>query len=148
MSEVHANVPVPGQIANSTLTEPTPQPIIASPAQRLTMPEYLDWHMILDHELSQLSRPETGVIGSVGFVGLGGVIGLAASFFEALEKVNGSPPIPLSIGDIVSVCMFVGSTVIAGLCLLIFGLAVFRNRGLARTIRSRQKQPFGSQGQD
>ena len=38
---------------------------LETPPQRFSMPEFVDWHMILDHELSQLTRPETGVIGSV-----------------------------------------------------------------------------------
>jgi hypothetical protein len=59
-----------------------------SPEQRMTVPEFVDWHMILDHELSQLSRPETGVIGSLGFVGLGSAPGLVGPFFGALEKAQ------------------------------------------------------------
>lgn len=41
---------------------------------RVSTPEFVDWHMMLDQELSQLSRPDQGVFGSLGFVGLGAAL--------------------------------------------------------------------------
>lgn len=113
-----------------------------SPAQRFSMPDYVDWHMILDHELSQLTRPETGIIGSLGFVGLGGAIGLAPAFFSVVAKVKAPIAEQVSASDIVSVGCFVASGVIAIICLIIFGLSLYRNRGLAGAIRARKKQMF------
>lgn len=113
---------------------------LESPAQRFSMPDFVDWHMILDHELSQLTRPETGVIGSVGFVGLGGAIGLAPNFISVMSNIRSSTPVPISPSDITSALCFVASGVIAIICLVIFGLSLYRNRGLAGDIRARKKQ--------
>ena len=118
---------------------------LESPAQRFSMPDYVDWHMILDHELSQLTRPETGVIGSIGFVGLGGAIGLAPAFSTILSKPGKTPVEPITTADVVSIVCFAASVVIAVLCLFIFGLSVYRNRGLATAIRARKKQKLPSQ---
>lgn len=115
-----------------------------SPAQRLSMPEFVDWHMILDHELSQLTRPETGVIGSLGFVGLGGAIGLAPTFVAVLSNVQASPPKPVTVPDIAAVGCFAVSFAVALICLVIFGLSVYRNKGLATSIRERKKQDFST----
>ncbi|MER9079494.1 hypothetical protein [Mesorhizobium sp. M0895] len=117
---------------------------LASPAQRFSMPEFVDWHMILDHELSQLTRPETGIIGSIGFVGLGGAIGLASAFFSVLSKIGATPSVPVTVSDMVSVGCFVASSVIAVICLVIFALSLYRNRGLAGDIRARKKQRLPS----
>ncbi|MES0034662.1 hypothetical protein NKJ74_05185 [Mesorhizobium sp. M0046] len=117
---------------------------LESPAQRFSMPEFVDWHMILDHELSQLTRPETGIIGSIGFVGLGGAIGLAPAFFSVLSKIGAAPPEPAMVADVVSIGCFVASFVIAVVCLFIFALSLYRNRGLAGDIRARKKQRLPS----
>ncbi|TGP14426.1 hypothetical protein EN828_27080 [Mesorhizobium sp. M2D.F.Ca.ET.185.01.1.1] len=117
---------------------------LESPAQRFSMPEFVDWHMILDHELSQLTRPETGIIGSIGFVGLGGAIGLAPAFFSVLTKIETAQHEPVVVADVVSIGCFVASAVIAIICLIIFALSLYRNRGLAGDIRARKKQMLPS----
>ncbi|TPL97310.1 hypothetical protein [Mesorhizobium sp. B2-3-10] len=96
--------------------------------------------MILDHELSQLTRPETGVIGSVGFVGLGGAIGFLPSFVAIMSYTEATPPKPTAPPDIMPALCFVACGVIAVICLVIFGLSVYRNKGLAGNIRARKKQ--------
>ena len=113
---------------------------LESPAQRFSMPDFVDWHMILDYELSQLTRPETGIIGSIGFVGLGGAVGLAPSFISVMSKIGSTVPQPVSPSDITAALCFVASGVIAVICLIIFGLSLYRNRGLATNIRARKKQ--------
>ncbi len=80
-----------------------------NPTQRVSVPEYLDWHMILDYELDQLSQPETGVIGPVGFTGAGAAIGLVGQFAAVVAKVRASPLVPVEATDLVSVCAFAAS---------------------------------------
>ena len=104
------------------------------PTSRVSMPEFVDWHMILDAELSQLSAPETGVLGSVGFTALGGALGLLPLFMEAKEKLGVAP---MGTQDFVYACSFVGCLVLAIICLVIFGIRRSRNYGLAARIRNR-----------
>lgn len=115
------------------------KPILEGPAQRFTMPEFLDWHMILDHELNQLSRPETGVIGSLGFVGLGAVVGLIPAVSGVFEKIGSSPPASISGAETATLMVFSGCVVLALGCLLIFGLSIYRNSGLTTVIKARKK---------
>ena len=96
--------------------------------------------MILDQELSQLSQPETGVIGSIGFTAAGGFIGLFPASLAGLEKVEKGQI--LSVGELASVAACTGSFALAGACLVIFGLARWRNRDLASSIRTRHRQNF------
>jgi hypothetical protein len=102
--------------------------------------------MILDQELSQLSRPDQGVFGSLGFVGLGAALGLLAPFIAVLGKIGATAtantPIPTFSGsDVAYIATFAGSCVLAAVCLTIAGVAWFRNRGLAAEIRKRTKHP-------
>jgi hypothetical protein len=113
---------------------------------RISRPEFVDWHMILDQELSQLSRPEQGVFRSLGFVGLGGALGLLAPFIGVLGKIGATAtanaPMPTFSGsDVAYIATFAGSCVLAAVCLTIAGVAWFRNRGLAAEIRKRTKHP-------
>ena len=112
------------------------------PPMSVSMPEQIDWHMILDHELSQLSRPETGVIGSFGFVGLGGAIGLIPQFVSTIEKTKAQPPAAITEGDIACIAAFFGCIVLAAICLAIFGLFWYRNKSLADQIRKRTRRGF------
>ena len=117
-----------------------PTPVTGlSPAQRVSTPNHLDWHMIQDHELSQLSGVETGTVASLGFVGMGAAIGLAGPFLAALSKITANPPIPVSLPDIYYLVSLSGSMVLALVCLVIAGLAKWRNKGLAAEIRRRPK---------
>ncbi|TXN34568.1 hypothetical protein FV227_14630 [Methylobacterium sp. WL119] len=113
---------------------------VPAPKGRISVAEFVDYHMILDNELSQLSRPETGIVGSFGFAGFGGALGLAPAFYEAWSKLpKDGQPVMFKQGEIITVSLFVGSFVICIVCLIIFGINVFRNRGLAKLIRNRQR---------
>jgi hypothetical protein len=105
----------------------------------VSMPEALSFHMILDHELSQLTLPEAGVLGSLGFVFLGGVLGLIPGFVTAIEKANTAV---FTNSDLATVIAFCVSGALALACLCISGLRWARNRGLAATIRARSKHGF------
>jgi hypothetical protein len=111
------------------------------PQMSVSMPKMLDWHMILDHELTQLTRPEMGFIGSLGFVGLGSALGLTPQLVETMGKVRHADT-SVTMGDIACVGAFFGCAVLAIVCLGIGGLYWYRHRGLAQTIRTRGKQGF------
>jgi hypothetical protein len=122
----------------------------------VSMPENLSWHMILDHELSQLTLPEAGVLGSLGFVFLGGALGLIPGFVVAVEKVphgaaaqvkDGLAAQVFTSGDLATVIAFCACAALALVCLIIAGLRWTRNRGLAAKIRSRSKHGFTFAGQ-
>ena len=75
----------------SAVIQSNPSYTMKSPEQRVTVPEYVEFHMILDQELTIISRPETGVIGSVGFTSLGAAIALigpVVSVYTKLEPYN------------------------------------------------------------
>jgi hypothetical protein len=113
----------------------------------VSVPEGINWHMILDHELSQLTRPESGVIGSIGFVALGAFLGLVPAVFSAIDKVNPAAPRAaatqaFTMSDLSAVVVCGGSLVLAIVCLGIFALVWYRNRGLAATIRARTTRNF------
>lgn len=108
------------------------------PTARISVPESLDYHMIMDHELSQLSHPETGIIGSVGFAFFGAAVGLVPAAMEIMARTSSEK---LSNSDLLLIG-FLGATAFgAVICLAIFALATFRNRGLAGKIRTRAKLP-------
>jgi hypothetical protein len=111
-----------------------------APAPRISMPDFVDWHMILDRELDQLSRPEHGVLSSLGFVALGTVLGLIAPVMSAWEKIAASPPIPLNRAEFANLAAFFVCVGLMFVCLSIAGLGWWRNRGLADEIRKRPKR--------
>lgn len=122
-----------------------------APAMSVSVPRELGWHMILDHELDQLSHSEMGFIGSLGFVGLGAALGLIPQVVDLVIKLFQTPiksqyyPFDLiypriTTLDIGSVAAFVFSLAIAIICLAISGLFHRRNKKLAAAIRSRGKQ--------
>ena len=123
----------------------------------VSMPENLSWHMILDHELSQLTLPEAGVLGSIGFVFLGAVLGLIPGFVTAVEKVplntaaqlkDNAAAVTFTSGDLATVIAFCACSALAVVCLIIAGIRWMRNKGLASTIRSRSKHGFTFAGQN
>lgn len=109
------------------------------PEQRVSTPGVVDWHMILDHELDQLSQLETGALGSVGFVALGAAVGFAPAFVAALEKAKTG----LSGEELVALIALPLSAAVALICLGLFVANALRNRGLKGRIRQRPKQGFG-----
>lgn len=121
------------------MTEPSNLTFDSIPMS-LSMPEALSWHMILDHELTQLSSRDTGLIGSIGFVCLGSALGLIPSLVAALDKVNSKPPISMTSGDVAAIVASVGTAVAAIVCLIIFGIYRYRNAGLAAKIRARTRR--------
>ena len=95
--------------------------------------------MIQDHELTQLSNVEGGVIASLGFVGIGAAIGLVGPFLAALDKIGLKHPLPLSAAERFYLVGFSGTVVLGIVCLVIHGLASWRKKGLADAIRKRPK---------
>jgi len=96
--------------------------------------------MILDHELSQLSNPQTSIVASLGFVGIGGLIGLFGPFLASVYRIVTPTPVPpLSLVDIWYVIGFGGSLVLSAVCLSISFVTWRANRNLADIIRARPK---------
>jgi hypothetical protein len=95
--------------------------------------------MILDQELDQLSRPESGAFGAVGFAALGAALGSLPGALSAMELLKSADAKPMPAGDLTSllVCLFCGGLAIA--CLAVWGAARWRNRGLPERIRARKK---------
>jgi hypothetical protein len=143
----HTNAPAQTQLE---ISAPSPQAGPFYVRARISAPEFVDWHMILDQELEQLSRPETGLIASLGFMGLGAAIGLLVPLIGVVEKIGvvaqpGKPaPPPVSISDIACVASFTGSLVLGIVCLAIAGIAWMRNKGLATAIRRRTRRGVGA----
>jgi hypothetical protein len=116
-----------------------------TPAARISMPDYVDWHMILDRELDQLSHRQQGALASLGFVALGAVLGLIAPFVRVWEKVGSTTT--FTTGDLATVACFFGCAVAAVICLCLAGIAWYRNRGLADEIRKRPKHGAHAKGE-
>lgn len=114
--------------------------MFAAPQSRVSAPEIVDWHMILDAELDQISRPETGIIGSLGFLALGAFLNNSPT----IMSVWFGSPRTLSIGDVTTLEIGIGSLVASVICLSIFALSVYRNWGTANRIRNRPKMFFGA----
>jgi hypothetical protein len=107
------------------------------PPMTVSVPDAVEWHMIFDHELTQLSRTEMGVVGSFGFVALGTALGLLPSFIGAFEKANGKDV--MTAFDAAVIFVFAASAALTIICLLLAGIDLWRNRGLADKIRRRTK---------
>ncbi|KAF1005417.1 MAG: hypothetical protein E5299_02251 [Burkholderia gladioli] len=45
---------------------------IHAPQSKVSAPDYLEWHMILDNELDMLTDKETSLYGAIGFTALAG----------------------------------------------------------------------------
>jgi hypothetical protein len=116
----------------------TGEPFVFDPPQMtVSVPDAVEWHMIFDHELTQLSRVEMGVIGSFGFVALGTALGLVPSFIAALAKANGKDV--MTGYDVAVIGVFAASAALAVICLLVAGIDLWRNSRLADKIRKRAK---------
>lgn len=138
-------------IADSSGNTPDNQPSVTinkegnagafqGPRPRLGAPEYVDYHMILDQELTQLSKPETGIIGSVGFTATGAGIGFYPSFAALFDKFDQLSKAEFTKSEIHISVAFAFSVALAVTCLLIFFIGVYRNIGLAKIIRNRKRQ--------
>jgi hypothetical protein len=122
--------------------EPPPEatPIAASitPPTRITVPDFVDFHMISDDELTQLSRPEAGLLGTIGWAAAGAAAGFligtakAATSYFTTSQVRGE--------DGFASLLFVAAAVTALICLSIY----FQNRrnliSISERIRNRQQR--------
>jgi len=95
--------------------------------------------MIQDHELTQLSNIEGGVIASLGYMGLGAAIGLVGPFLAALDKVRATPPLPVSSAEASYLIGFSGTVILGCVCLAIHAISSWRKKRLADIIRGRPK---------
>lgn len=116
---------------------PAPLRAQITPAARVTAADFIDYHMITDYELTQLSRPETGVLGTIGWAAFGLAGGFILQFIRAVSKSDGA----LQGSDLWGSILFVAASVAATICLVIH----YRNRrelkSLAEDIRGRKKYP-------
>ncbi len=115
-----------------------------SPTARFTMAEFVEFHMILDLELDAISSTENRVLGSIGFTALGAVMGLAGSFSIAISKIRNPSLGQFTLPDLVNTVLFSASIALAVLCLSIFFLKRWRNRGITEIIRQREKHRMPS----
>lgn len=110
-----------------------------SPASRVTAPDVTDWHLIADHELGSLSEPEAGVIGAIGFAALGAALGALPSGCTAVEKITTNAVVP---GEAFrALLILLPATAATVICLIIWGISKWRNKGLVQRIRARPKRP-------
>ena len=112
---------------------------VSLPTARVSMPEHTDYHLISDHQLTLIVQPESGFIGNLGFTFLGGAFGLVLSLIGVVAKAFGPTSSALTPLDLWTVGLFAASALGAILCLVFYGIASYRNRGLATAIR---KQKF------
>ena len=130
-------------------TLPSVAPLGAfAPAHTVSSPEQVSWHMIQDHELTQLASLQTGIVASLGFVGMGGIIGLLGPCLTAADRITkvSTAPLqpPLGVADLWYIGGFWGSVVVAVVCL---GISFFNwraNGTLADRIRKRPKHGLQS----
>lgn len=129
---------------------PLPQNLtsVAMPAAKISAPQHVQWHMIMDSELDMLADHETGVIGALGFTAIGGLLGGAVPFLAAVDKIGVST---VEKADVVAVAIFVGCAVAAIICIGIFALKIYRNESLKTKIRNRgmaepARSPFTGPG--
>lgn len=106
-----------------------------TPQSRVTAPDTTDWHLVADHELDRLARPEAGTIGAIGFAGLGAMLGALPSGCVAMDKVATAQVVTRE--SYYSMLILLISLATASLCLITFGFAKYKNSGLLKTIRSR-----------
>ncbi|MDR6757858.1 hypothetical protein J2Y48_003155 [Mycoplana sp. BE70] len=119
-----------------------PSPIIKNPTPRFSMDENVDYHVILDQELDQLSQPENGVVGTIGFTALGAALAFVPAMVSALEKL-GDPLKPLERTEIATLLLTPGCIATAIVCLILFSISKYRNRGLVERIRRRPRRSAG-----
>jgi hypothetical protein len=108
-----------------------------NPTNVVTVPDHADWHLISDHELDELDKPEGGVLGSLGFTALGAILGALPGAVAGWKKVGTTDV--LRPEEIVSLMVTVVAIVAAGICLTLFAIYRSRSRGAAARIRQRKK---------
>lgn len=90
-----------------------------------------------DQELIQLSQPDGGMAGGVGFAALGAAIGALPQARVAFAAIGAGTALTAE-GSTSSVIFIIGSAA-AIICLIIFGVSKYRNAGLTSVIRARPK---------
>ena len=108
-----------------------------APTSRITAPDVTDWHLIADHELASVSKPEGGIIGAIGFAALGAALGALPSGCTAIDKITSSAAAPAE--SIRSLFILLPAIAAAIICLSVFGIDRWRNSGLVSQIKSRRK---------
>lgn len=103
---------------------------------RVSMPKHLDWHMILDQELSHLTRPEMGHVSSLALVALGAAVGFFPQFLTIWSRLGAEP---ISRGDAAILITFAATATFAIAGNIIYAIWHRRNKGLADEIRKRPK---------
>lgn len=116
------------------------------PQQRVSKPSHVDWHMIQDSELSQLSSPEDGLMFSIGLTSVGATVGLLGPFVSVLSRVtdkqsNVTEVLEIQAVDITYTVGFAACASVAFICLIFGGMARWQQRGLADKIRRRGQKP-------
>lgn len=124
-----------GPVVRTELVQPANMP-----AARVGLPDHTDFHLIQDFELMQLSKPENGALGALGFTLLGCAL---SSFPSSIELLFSSTTGAVASTQLWQLALFCGSTVGALICLVLFGVYWWRNAGLAERIRARPKAPLG-----
>ncbi|MEY9196659.1 cytochrome c biogenesis protein CcdA [Sinorhizobium fredii] len=114
--------------------------IFRNPKPRYSIDETVDYHVILDQELDQLARPENGVIGTVGFTALGAALGFLPAMVAILQKIVGAAREPLIPIEITTLLLTPACGIAALICLILFFISKFRNRGLVTKIKKRPRK--------
>lgn len=107
-----------------------------APPSHVTIPERIDWHLVSDHELDALSRPEGGVLGSIGFAGVGALLGSWPLAATAWSKIGTTAAIATEEGYAAVVFLLSGAAAI--ICLSLWGYMKRETQGLSRKIRARK----------
>jgi hypothetical protein len=115
------------------------QVVIRSPTARFSVSEHVDYHVVLDQELTQLSRPEAGMFGAFGFAFFGAAIGFMPQALATLAIITKTPPGPVSAVELWTIVLAPSCFAASIACLAAFGIAKFRNRGVENSIRQRPK---------
>lgn len=119
---------------------------IEPPLLSVTMDEAQLYHMIRDHELTEMAAPGTGILGSVGFTALGAALGLTQPFVAAIQKLGARPTQTLEVSDFVASLEFIACLVLSIVCLFMFTIQSRGKKTLAERIRSRPTVTPGAIG--
>ena len=119
---------------------------IEPPLLSVTVDEAQLYHMIKDHELTEMAAPGTGVLGSVGFTALGAALGLIQPFVTTIQKLNANSKQVVEISDFVASLEFVACLVLSVVCLCLFVIQSRGKKSLAERIRSRPTVTPGAIG--
>lgn len=110
-----------------------------SPVQSLSIPEYVEHHMVLDAELDRLTEAATSGLGSAGFTALGTCLGIIPNVGAAVAKITSKPVVPLDVPDVVSLVVFSGCLVACVICLAIHRTRATQTTALVEKIRARPR---------